>query len=410
MRQRGIMQLKFFIRIGAFHMENNEQVVTLCQKLLQIPSFSGEEKRIAEFLIETMQTLGFDEVTIDRYGSVLGCMHGTKPGKHILLDGHIDTVRIAKPEEWTHDPFGGKIEGERLYGRGASDMKGGVASMVTAVADFARETGKDFAGDIYVSCSVQEELFEGVSCREVIKNARPDLVIIGEATSTTLKIGQRGRAEVVVETEGVPCHSSNPEKGVNAVYHMATLIEEIRRIVPNEHPLLGQGILELTDIISDPYPGSSVVPAKCQATFDRRLLVGETEESVLAQIGEAIKKTKVVVPNLKARAFLAEGENRCWTGEPLRSKRFFPAWAMEESCDLVRSAMTGLRAAGIEAPISHYAFCTNGSSFCGEAGIPTVGFGPSLESLAHTVDEYIELEQLNRAVRGYCGILRELTR
>lgn len=84
--------------------------------------------------------------------------------------------------------------------------------------------------------------------REVTKRVKPDFVIVGEATSTSIKIGQRGRAEVVVETEGVSCHSSNPEKGVNAVYGMMAVIEEIRKIVPNEHPLLGRGILELTDI------------------------------------------------------------------------------------------------------------------------------------------------------------------
>jgi putative selenium metabolism hydrolase len=389
---------------------NDERVEELCRALLRIPSFSGEEEQIARFIADTMEKNGFDTVIIDRWGSVLGCIHGRRPGKHILLDGHIDTVRIADPSRWHHDPFGGERSGDRIYGRGASDMKGGVAAMLTAASAFAEETGWDFAGDLYVSCSVQEELFEGVSCREMIHNAQPDFVIIGEATSTTLKIGQRGRAEIVVETEGVTCHSSNPEKGVNAVYHMAELIGEIRKLVPEQHPLLGGGILELTDICSDPYPGSSVVPGRCRATFDRRLLVGDTEESVLAQVQDAVERTRVRIPNLKAHIFLAEGENPCWTGKTLRAKRFFPAWAMEEDAELVQKSLAGLRAAGVDAPLSHYAFCTNGSSFCGEAGIPTVGFGPSLESLAHTVDEYIEVDQLHRAVRGYCGILRELTK
>lgn len=391
-------------------MTDDERVESLCQELLRIPSFSGEEEQIARFIADTMEKNGFDEVIIDHWGSVLGCIHGRRPGKHILIDGHIDTVRIAEPLHWKHEPFGGERCADRIYGRGASDMKGGVAAMLTAASSFAEETGRDFAGDVYISCSTQEELFEGVACRETLHNARPDFVIIGEATSSTLKIGQRGRAEVVVETQGVTCHSSNPEKGVNAVYHMTELIGEIRKIIPEEHPLLGRGILELTDIRSDPYPGSSVVPGRCRATFDRRLLVGDTEENVLAQVQDAVERTRARIPNLKARVFLAEGENRCWTGKTLRAKRFFPAWAMDESSELVQKSLAGLRAAGLDAPISHYAFCTNGSSFCGEAGIPTVGFGPSLESLAHTVDEYIEVEQLHQAVRGYCGILRELTR
>lgn len=387
----------------------DEELIGLCRELIRRPSVSGEERAAAEFLRDTMVGLGYPQVEIDRYGSVLGRIPGRRPGKTVLMDGHIDTVPVEDPGLWAHDPFAGEVEGERLYGRGASDMKGGVAAMVLAAARFARDTGGDFAGTVCVSCSVQEERFEGVACREIARLARPDYVIIGEATSTTLKIGQRGRAEVTVETRGRSCHSSNPEKGVNAVYHMAELIGELRRLPPPEHPLLGQGILELTDIISAPYPGASVVPGLCRATFDRRLLPGETAESVLGPIRAAIARVKERIPELETAAGLTRGSSGCWTGDTLAAERFFPAWVLPEDHHLVRAALAGLRAAGIDAPLSHYAFCTNASSFCGELGIPTVGFGPSLESLAHVTDEYIEIDQLERACRGYQGILGALT-
>ena len=261
-----------------------------------------------------------------------------------------------------------------------------------------------------MSCTVHEECFEGVSSREISRNAKPDFVIIGEATTTTVKIGQRGRAEVVVETKGKSCHSSNPEKGVNAVYHMMAVIEAIRDIQVNEHPILGKGILELTDIISSPYPGASVVPSICRATFDRRTLVGEDEALILGQVEEAIEKARKKVPDLKARVFLAEGKEQCWTGETIEAKRYFPAWLIDEKDELVQKALAGLKEAGIDAPISHFSFCTNGSHFCGEAGIPCIGFGPSLESLAHVRDEYIEVEQLKKACRGFYGILSQLTK
>lgn len=389
-------------------MTHEDRLTALCRELLRRPSVSGAEGDAAAFLRQTMEALGYDQVTVDRYGSVLGCIRGSRPGRRVLLDGHIDTVPVADPALWRHDPFGGEVAEGRLYGRGASDMKGAVAAMVTAAADFAAETGRDFAGTVFVSCSVQEEQFEGVACREIRRAAEPDCVIIGEASGGTLKIGQRGRAEVVVETEGVSCHSSNPAEGVNAVYRMMELLPELRRLPPPSHPLLGQGILELTDILSDPYPGASVVPGRCRATFDRRLLPGETPESVLAQVEGAIARARSRVPDLRARASLAEGEGVCWTGETIRARRFFPAWVLPEDHALVRAARAGLESAGIDAPLSHYAFCTNGSSFCGEAGVPTVGFGPSLETLAHTVDEYIEVEQLALACRGYAGILRAL--
>lgn len=391
-------------------MHTNEELIAFCQEAVRIPSYSGQEKGVAEFMKRKMEEYGFDEVIIDKYGSVLGTINGKRPGKTILMDGHIDTVDVIDAPQWTHDPFGGEIADGRIYGRGTSDMKGSDCAMITAAARFAEKTGKDFAGRICVSCTVHEECFEGVSSREITRLARPDFVIIGEATTTTVKRGQRGRAEVVVETEGVSCHSSNPEKGVNAVYAMIGLIEEIRKIVPNEHPLLGKGILELTDIISKPYPGASVVPSLCRATYDRRTLVGEDESVILGQIEEAIARAKEKNPALKARCYLAEGEEKCWTGATIRAKRYFPAWVIDEDSELVQAALKGLKDAGIEARLSHFAFCTNGSSFCGEAGIPCIGYGPSLESLAHVRDEYIEIDQLTKACKGFESILDQLTK
>ena len=195
------------------------------------------------------------------------------------------------------------------------------------------------------------------------------------------------------------------------IYDTVTaVIDEIRKIVPNEHPLLGKGILELTDIISQPYPGASVVPSLCRATFDRRTLVGEDEAVILGQVNEAIARAQETHPGLKARCYLAEGEEKCWTGDTIRAKRYFPAWVTEEDSELVQAALKGLKDAGIEAPLSHFSFCTNGSSFCGEAGIPTIGYGPSLESLAHVRDEYIEIDQLLKSCKGFESILTQLTR
>ena len=342
--------------------DTNEQLIAFCQEALRIPSYSGQEQGVAELMKRKMEEYGFDEVIIDRFGSVLGTINGKRPGKTVLMDGHIDTVDVIDAPQWEHDPFGGEIADGKIYGRGASDMKGSDCAMITAAARFAEKTGRDFAGRVCVSCTVHEERFEGVSSREITRLAKPDLVIIGEATSTTVKRGQRGRAEVVVETEGVSCHSSNPEKGVNAVYAMTAVIDEIRKIVPNEHPLLGKGILELTDIISQPYPGASVVPSLCRATFDRRTLVGEDEAVILGQVNEAIARAQETHPGLKARCYLAEGEEKCWTGDTIRAKRYFPAWVTEEDSELVQAALKGLKDAGIEAPLSHFSSPARASS------------------------------------------------
>jgi putative selenium metabolism hydrolase len=389
-------------------MNRNERLVELCQGLIRIPSLSGQEGALVQKIKETMVTLGFDDIIIDRYGSITGCLKGKRPGVTLLMDGHIDTVDVPERNNWHHDPFSADIEDGKIFGRGTSDMKGSVAAMIIAAASFAKDRNRDFAGKICVSCSVHEECFEGVATREITKNIKPDFVVVGEATSTTLKIGQRGRAELVIETEGKTCHSSNPDKGVNAVYHMLEIIQEIRNICVLEHPILGKGILELTDIISAPYPGSSIVPGYCRATFDRRTIVGENEDSILGQIEDVISSVRDRIPELKARVFIAEGNEKCWTGETIEAKRFFPAWLLNEGNAFVQAVREGLFDAGINAPISTFSFCTNGSHFCGEAGIPTVGFGPSLESLAHITDEYIEIQQLTSACEGFYGILSKI--
>ena len=195
-------------------MYTDASLIAFCQRALQTPSVSGQEQAMAELMRERMLALGFDEVVFDRLGNVIGTIHGKRPGKTILLDGHMDTVDVIDAAEWSHDPFGGEISDGKIYGRGASDMKGSDCAMVMAAGRFAAQTKKDFAGTICVSGSVHEECFEGVAPRQITKRVHPDFVIVGEATSTSVKIGQRGRAEVLVETGGVSCHSSNPEKGV----------------------------------------------------------------------------------------------------------------------------------------------------------------------------------------------------
>jgi putative selenium metabolism hydrolase len=388
--------------------ERKEELTKLCQNLIQAPSVSGEEAKVVEAIKAGFEKLGFDNYTVDKYGNIIGCIKGNRPGKKILFDGHIDTVPVPNREKWTQDPFAGNIVDGKIYGRGASDMKGQVSAMMSAVAYFAQDTNRDFAGELYVAGVVHEEIFEGVASREISKNVQPDYVVIGESSELNLKIGQRGRAEIVVEVFGKPAHSANPHKGINSVYKMANVIQEIQKIESPEHPILGKGILVLTDIKSSPYPGASVVPEYCRATFDRRLLVGETKESVIAPIQELLDRMMAEDPELKATVSYAKGLENCYTGAQIEGERFFPGWLYDEQDEFIQAAYKGLREAGINPEITQYSFCTNGSHYAGEAGIKTIGFGPSRENLAHTIDEHIEIEQLFTGAQGYYGILKSV--
>ncbi|MDR1520984.1 MAG: YgeY family selenium metabolism-linked hydrolase [Planctomycetota bacterium] len=388
--------------------EQKKEVVQLCRELIRRRSYSGQEAGAADALADFMRGKGFDEVFIDRYGSVVGSVRGKRPGPGILFDGHIDTVPVVDVHGWKHDPFGGEAADGRIYGRGASDMKGATAAMACAAANFAKATGRDFAGTVHVAGVVFEELFEGVAAREISARVKPEFVVIGEASELNLKIGQRGRAEIVLETAGVPAHSANPEKGVNAVHAMIKLIAEVERIVPGRQPVLGKGVSVLTDIISTPYPGASVVPSGCRVTYDRRLLVGETREAVIAPYREAAERLAAADPAFRGTASFARGKEKCHTGDSIEGERFFPGWLFGADAEFVRKALAGLRSVGLEPEISHYSFCTNGSHYAGEAGIKTLGFGPSRENLAHTTDEYIEETQLYAALDGYQAISKAL--
>ncbi|MCT8977541.1 YgeY family selenium metabolism-linked hydrolase [Clostridium sp. CX1] len=386
--------------------ERREELTKLCQELLRQPSVSGEEGKVVEAIKNAFTEMGFDDCFVDAYGNVIGHVKGNKPGKAILFDGHIDTVPVPDDSKWAHAPFGGELVDGKIYGRGASDMKGAVSAMIAAVSYFAKDTNKDFAGDLYVAGVVHEEIFEGIAARKISEKVNPDYVVIGEASELNLKIGQRGRGEIVIETFGKPAHSANPEKGVNAVYKMAKVIDRVQKLEAPEQDGLGKGILVLTDIKSSPYPGASVVPDYCRATFDRRLLVGETKEGVLAPVEALLKEMMAEDSELNAKVSYAIGRETCYTGETIEGERFFPGWLYDEQDEYVQAAYKGLKEAGLNPEITQYSFCTNGSHYAGERGIKTIGFGPSKENLAHTIDEYIEQDQLFKGAEGYYGILK----
>lgn len=384
-----------------------KEIIELCQELLRIQSYSGEEEKVAETLKLYFRKMGYDNVFLDEYGNIIGHLQGSRAGKNILFEGHMDTVPVSDLEKWTQNPFGGDIVDGKIYGRGSTDMKGALCAMVCAASYFAEDMKKDFAGNIYVAGAVHEECFEGIASRKISDRVKPDYVVIGEASECNLKIGQKGRAEIIVETYGKPAHSANPQNGINAVDKMSKLIERIRNIKVTHHNFLGDGILVLTDIISSPYPGASVVPEYCRVTYDRRLLVGETKENVLEPIWDVIDELAQEDPAFKGKAYYARGQEKCYTGKIIEGERYFPAWLYSEEDEFVQKAYKALKESGINPVITYYSFCTNGSHYAGEKGIKTIGVGPSQENLAHTIDEYIEIEQLLKVSRGYYEIMRE---
>lgn len=370
---------------------NTDRLIAFTQALVREQSPSSREGRVVEVILAEMRALGFDLAWADANGSAIGVINGARPGKTLLLDAHCDTVGIASGPAWTRDPYGAEIDGGYLYGRGSADMKGALAAMIHAASDVDRTR---IAGRIVVSATVLEEVMEGVSLEAVMSAVSPDFVVIGEATELNLNRGGRGRAEIHLEAIGKPAHSSSPELGVNAVHVMLKAVAEIERLPTAQDPLMGPALMVLTDIISDPYPGYSVIPSRCRVTYDRRLLPGETQASVLGAIGAE-----------RVNATLAHGEHATYTGGTLRGPKWFPAWALAVAHPFVQGTLAGLRAAGLTPAIGAYRFCTNAAYSAGVAGTPTIGFGPASEGDAHVVDERLAVSDLLAAARGYRAII-----
>jgi putative selenium metabolism hydrolase len=347
-------------------------LVKFMQDIIRIPSLSSEEGAVVERIRDEMLRIGYDEVTIDPMGNVIGRI-GSGP-RVIAFDGHVDTVDVGDPELWDRDPHSGDIEGDILYGRGTSDMKGGVASSVYAGA-LLKQHGIPDNVTVYVTGTVQEEDCDGL-CWQYIVNEdglRPDLVVITEPTSLRIYRGHRGRMEMEVHTSGVSCHGSAPERGDNAVYKMAGIIADIEKLNENLQPRepLGKGTVTISEIRSTS-PSLCAVADGCTIHLDRRLTIDETEETSVAEI--------LALPSVRAAdatVTVLDYAVPSHTGLTYPTRKYYPTWEMPENEPEVQAAMTAYRAAfGKEPEVGHWTFSTNGVATAGMHHIPTVGFGP----------------------------------
>jgi putative selenium metabolism hydrolase len=378
-----------------------DEMVAICQSLVQQQTYSGAEKPAIDRAVEWMHKLGYEDVSVDERGNATGVLRGDESGATILFDSHVDTV-IANADDWRFDPFAATLAENRIWGRGSNDMKGPLSACLAGLA-YAKQDGK-LRGTRIVSATVCEEVIEGFPISTVVEAHQPDLVIICEPSNLKLATAGRGRAELRITTQGKSAHASSPQAGVNAMKQMAKLVLALDAMEPPTHPLLGKGILEPTEIISTPYPSISVVPWGCGTRWDRRTLIGETEADVIAQINGVIDRLAAEDETFKAAVELEFGEFTTYTGAELKERKFFPAWEMDRGGAWVAEAQALLREAGQASEAAHYSFCTNGALTAGYLNIPTLGYGPGLEEVAHIADEYLDLEQLFAGAEGYYAL------
>lgn len=391
--------------------------------MVKIPGESAEEKGKIQRAKEEMEKVGFDKVEIDPMGNLLGYM-GTGDTL-IALDGHIDTVGIGEIKNWKFDPYDGYETDTEIGGRGTSDQEGGIASAVYG-AKIMKDLG--LLNDKYkilVTATVQEEDCDGLNWHYIINEdkIRPEFVVSNEPTDGGIYRGQRGRMEIRVDVTGLSCHGSAPERGDNAIYKMADILQDVRALNNNdctestsirglakmldpkynkewkEARFLGRGTVTTSQIFYSS-PSRCAVADGCSVSLDRRMTAGETWESCLEEIRQlpAVKKYGDAV-----KVSMYNYDRPSYTGLSYPIEAYFPTWVIPEDHPVTKALVEAhhelfgdvrqgpadqIEMRKVRPLLDKWTFSTNGVSIMGRNGIPCIGFGPGAEAEAHASNEH----------------------
>lgn len=398
-----------------------DDMTAFLRKIVSYPGESAEEADHVRVIADEMKKVGFDEVKIDDMGNVLGFM-GT--GKTLIaFDGHIDTVGIGNLDNWKFDPYKGYENEEEIGGRGTSDQLGGPVSAIYG-AKIMKDLG--LLNDKYrvlVVGSVQEEDCDGLCWQYIINEdkIRPEFVVSTEPTDGGIYRGQRGRMEIRIDVKGVSCHGSAPERGDNAIYKMADILQDVRALNENgaddtpihglakmlkkeynpeyeEANFLGRGTVTVSQIFYTS-PSRCAVADSCAVSLDRRMTAGETWQSCLEEIRN-LPHVKQYGDDVKVSMY--EYARPSYKGLVYPIECYFPTWvipkdhkvtkAMEKAYHNLfgekRIGAPGTIASRENRPLTDkWTFSTNGVSIMGRNGIPCIGFGPGAEAQAHAPNE-----------------------
>ena len=403
-----------------------EQAMTkFLRDLVRIPGESVGEEGHVKRIEQEMNALGFDKVVIDPMGNILGYM-GT--GKTLIgFDAHIDTVGIGNRDNWDFDPYEGFESDTEIGGRGTSDQLGGIVSAVYGAKIMKDQGLLDDRYTVLVTGTVQEEDCDGLCWQYIVNEdkVRPEFVVSTEPTDGGIYRGQRGRMEIRVDVTGVSCHGSAPERGDNAIYKMADILQEVRDLNENdaedsteikglvkmldekynkewkEARFLGRGTVTTSEIFFTS-PSRCAVADSCAISLDRRMTAGETWESCLDEIR--------ALPSVKkygAKVSMYNYERPSWTGLTYPTECYFPTWVIPEDHKVTEAMAAAYTELYGEPRIDKLTFSTNGVSIMGRFGIPCIGFGPGKEAQAHAPNEKTWKEDLVRCAAVYAALPTE---
>lgn len=389
-----------FNKIKELAQSYEKDMTKFLRDLVKIPGESCGEKGHIDRIAEEMRKVGFDKVEIDPMGNVLGYMGS---GETLIgYDAHIDTVGIGNINNWEFDPYEGFETETEIGGRGTSDQLGGIVSSVYG-AKIMKELG--LLSDKYtvlVTGTVQEEDCDGLCWQYIINEdkVKPEFVVITEPTDGNIYRGQRGRMEIRVDVKGISCHGSAPERGENAIYKMADILQEVRELNNKLHydPFLGKGTLAVSEIFFTS-PSRCAVADSCAISIDRRLTDGETYEMALDEIRAlpTVRKYDAVVSMYKY-------ERPSYTDLVYPTDCYFPTWVIPEDHAATQAMVESYQGMFGEPKVDKWTFSTNGVSIMGRYGIPCIGFGPGKEAQAHAPNEKTWKADLVKCAAVYAAL------
>ena len=377
-----------------------DELIKFTQELVSIKSYSGNEEKVVKHIAEKMKELGYDEVIIDSMGNVFGKIGNGK--KIIMFDSHIDTVEVKDESKWEVPPFSGEIVDGRLYGRGSVDMKSGVAASVYAGA-IAKELGLAEDKTILVSCTVFEEDCDGENLKHLFEeyNIKPDYFITCEPSNNKIVTGHKGKAQITIKTKGVSAHGSAPEKGKNAIYEMAEIIQRVEKTNEELMKMDGPKRTLVMSNISSVSVSLNAVPSECEVYLDRRMVLGETEESIKKEMGRIIEGKNAVWE-------IGTISRTSWKGMPITYQPFHLAWEIDLNHELSKACIHSYREIlGSEPEYDFWDFSTNAVTPV-SMGIPSIGFGPGEYKLAHMTNENCKVDQIVEACSFYANLIHAL--
>jgi putative selenium metabolism hydrolase len=378
-----------------------KELIEFTQNLVRIKSFSGQEEEVIKFIEKKMIALGYDEVTIDSMGNVVGKIGNGE--KIMMLDSHVDTVEVKDEEKWNIPPFNGDIVDGRLHGRGSVDMKSGAAASIYA-GSIAKKLGYISGKTIYISCSVLEEDCDGENLKHLFKelNLKPNYMVICEPSNNKITLGHKGKAQISIKTHGVSAHGSAPEKGINAIYEMAEIIQRVKTTnleLMEKEGLRGTLVMSRISSVS---ASLNAVPSECEVYLDRRLIPGETEDDIKQEMEQLIK-------GKNATWEVGVLHRKSWTGMEIKYKPLHLAWKIDLSHDLTKACIAAYQENFGNKPTEYdfWDFSTNAVTPV-SMGIPTIGFGPGEYKLAHMRNENCKVNRILDACSFYTRVINRI--